>query len=167
MLCAVRTVCTQTPGSHLLYASSTSVCVSLWITLRLRLLWAVGLNPPLVSPFLFCLSGSYGKTLDRSRTSIGPSTSVAPYILPERCDVTTTSILTVGDRVGTYRLVSVAVTLIDCWVPDGSCHLRPALLGLIRASSWRMPGAQTIHQPTGTAQHTVQVCCSFLLAMRP
>lgn len=50
MLCAVRTVCTQTPGSHLLYASSTSFCVSLWITLRLRLLWAVGSNPPLVSP---------------------------------------------------------------------------------------------------------------------
>jgi hypothetical protein len=45
-------------------------------------------------------------------TAIGPSSSASPYVLPSQLDVTTKSILTVGDTVpkaggGTYRMVGI------------------------------------------------------------
>lgn len=39
--------------------------------------------------------------------NIGPSTKTEPYLLPTRPGVETVSILTVGDRVGAYRMVGI------------------------------------------------------------
>jgi len=43
--------------------------------------------------------------------NIGPSTTTEPYVLPTRAGVTTTSILTTGDKIGDYRMVGI---------PDGT-----------------------------------------------
>jgi hypothetical protein len=40
-------------------------------------------------------------------TDTGPSSSQSPYVLPSQSGVSTTSILTVGDSVGGYRLVGI------------------------------------------------------------
>ena len=45
--------------------------------------------------------------LAASAQETGPSSSAAPYVLPSRPDVKTTSILTVGDTIGGYRLVGI------------------------------------------------------------
>ncbi|MFN8046635.1 MAG: hypothetical protein U0Q08_11410 [Dermatophilaceae bacterium] len=39
--------------------------------------------------------------------STGPSTTTAPYVLPAAAGVTTTSVLTVGDRVGDYTMAGI------------------------------------------------------------
>lgn len=55
------------------------------------------------------------------QTSTGPSTTTAPYVLPATDGVSITSLLTVGDAVGGYRMVGI---------PDG-LGARPAADGRI------------------------------------
>lgn len=54
--------------------------------------------------------------------NIGPSTTTEPYVLPTRAGVKTTSILTVGDKIGGYRMVGLpdGMGLFNEKVPGGA-----------------------------------------------
>lgn len=51
----------------------------------------------------------------------GPSSSQSPYVLPTHAGVTTTSILTVGDSIGGYRMVGIPDGM-GAWQNDGQTN---------------------------------------------
>lgn len=57
--------------------------------------------------FITLGSGALLATAGAFAQNIGPSTSTTPYVLPTIPQVSTTSILTVGDTIGGYRMVGI------------------------------------------------------------
>jgi len=73
--------------------------------------------------------------------NIGPSTLVRPYIVPTRSGVSTTSILTVGDSIGGYRMVGIPDGLGAIDGPGNSLtltmnHELGGTAGTVRASGF-------------------------------
>ncbi|MBG0800749.1 phytase [Methylocystis sp. H4A] len=54
-----------------------------------------------------------------SAQNIGPSTTTEPYLVPTVAGVSVTSVLTVGDSVGGYRMVGIPDGL-GAWLPDSN-----------------------------------------------
>jgi len=60
------------------------------------------LNRTAIAAMVVCAGAAAGFA-----QNVGPSTTTVPYILPTAPGVSTTSILTVGDTIGGYRMVSI------------------------------------------------------------
>ena len=58
-------------------------------------------------PLFALISPAIGAAAPALAQLIGPSTAAAPYLLPSRAGVSTTSLLTVGDQVGGYTMVGI------------------------------------------------------------
>ena len=78
-----------------------------------------------------------------SAQDVGPSTTSTPYVLPSLAGVKTTSILTVGDEIGGYRLVGIPDGLGAFRNTGGYFTLPPASLRLRVMTAFRRRGPVT------------------------